>query len=89
MERVHVIYRGNVHGVGFRFTAERIGTRLGLTGFVKNLSDGTVEVVCEGDRGKIDSFLEDVKGSMEGYIRDTKISWEKPRNEFGSFGVNF
>ena len=86
-QRVHVLYSGDVHGVGFRFTAERIAARLGLTGFVKNLSDGTVEVVCEGERGRLEAFLEELRKAMVGYIGDSRVDWGPSRGEFSSFGI--
>ncbi|MDD5634051.1 MAG: acylphosphatase, partial [Candidatus Omnitrophica bacterium] len=54
---MHAVYSGVVQGVGFRFTAERIAKNIGITGFVRNLPNGNVEVVCEGERPQIDSFL--------------------------------
>ena len=86
-QRLHVVYRGNVHGVGFRFTAERIATRLELTGFAKNLPDGTVEVVCEGERSRLSVFLEDMGKAMFGYIGSSRVEWEAPRAEFSSFEI--
>ncbi len=47
--RAHIVYLGRVQGVGFRYTAEQIALELGLTGWVKNLPDGSVEVMAEGE----------------------------------------
>ncbi|MFH1305361.1 MAG: acylphosphatase [Candidatus Omnitrophota bacterium] len=86
-QRVHVVYGGNVHGVGFRFAAERIATRLELTGFARNLPDGTVEVVCEGEQNRLAAFLDDMEKAMVGYIGSSRVEWEAPRAEFSSFEI--
>ncbi|RKY42654.1 MAG: acylphosphatase [Candidatus Makaraimicrobium thalassicum] len=89
MQRIHVLYTGTVQGVGFRFTAERIALRLGITGFVKNRSDGNVEAVCEGDRQQLEAFLKGMSENMYGYIGDSRVDWEPPRGEFSSFEIRF
>lgn len=53
---LHIIVSGRVQGVGFRAWAAREAARLGITGFVRNLPDGTVEIVAEGDPGGLDRF---------------------------------
>ena len=89
--RAHVFYQGRVQGVGFRHTAEGIALEIGgLTGFVKNMPDGRVEVVCEGAKDKVDSFLEGVKQSSLGkYIQKTDCRWEDPSGTFSDFTVEF
>ena len=88
-QRIHVLYTGTVQGVGFRFTAERIASRLGVTGFVKNLPDGNVEVVCEGERGSLEEFLGGMRENMRGYISDSQVEWGAAREEFSSFEIRF
>ncbi|NQT32764.1 MAG: acylphosphatase [Candidatus Omnitrophica bacterium] len=88
-QRIHVIYTGNVHGVGFRFTAERVARRLGVSGFVKNLPDGTVEAMCEGSEEELKSFLKDIKENMRGYVSDSQIAWRPATGEFASFEIRF
>ena len=58
--RIHVYYNGRVQGVGFRFTAERLAVDLGLTGWVKNMPDGRVELVCEGQEQKLHTILDKI-----------------------------
>ena len=90
MKRAHVIYSGRVQGVGFRYTAEDIAMGLGLTGWVKNLADGRVEVVAEGKEEGLKEFLDKIlKGQLGRYIRDVDLSWEKPTKEFDSFEIRF
>ncbi|HTL71110.1 MAG TPA: acylphosphatase [Candidatus Eisenbacteria bacterium] len=88
--RAHVYYSGRVQGVGFRFTAERFALDLGLTGWVKNLPDGRVEVVCEGPRDRIEAFLEKIKQSPLGRgIQRAACTWQDATSEFTDFTVEF
>jgi acylphosphatase len=90
LKRAHVFYSGYVQGVGFRYTARNIASLLRLTGWVKNLRDGRVEVVCEGEEKKLKKFLEDIKDEFHGrYITDAQIEWEEPTNEFDRFEIVF
>ncbi|MFH1395441.1 MAG: acylphosphatase [Candidatus Omnitrophota bacterium] len=89
LARIHVIFSGSVQGVGFRFAAERIALRLNLMGFVRNLFDGTVEVVCEGTKSELEVFLKKIDENMAGYISDFHVDWEPARNEFTSFEIRF
>jgi acylphosphatase len=61
MERLHAVIRGDVQGVGYRYFVQRNAGRLGLTGWVRNNDDGTVEVVAEGGRAE----LEQLKRALE------------------------
>ncbi len=89
-KRIHVFYSGNVHGVGFRYTAQDIASQLGLVGWVRNLSDGRVEIISEGEEKKIKQFLNEIeKGFLGRYIRDTDISWKEPTREFNNFDIRF
>jgi len=89
-KRVHVFYSGNVQGVGFRFTAERAANALRVSGWVKNLRDGRVEIVAEGDGPKLTEFLDRIaKGPLQRYIRDADTAWEDFRGEFNTFDIAF
>ena len=88
-KRAHIIYSGTVQGVGFRFTAESIASSVGITGWVRNCPDGSVEVVCEGTEGAITAFMDKLKAAMDYYVRSCKVVWEKPTGEFDSFGISF
>ncbi len=89
MKRLHIIYSGNVQGVGFRFIAERIAFDLKLNGWVRNNFNRTVEIVCEGDEGKLKEFLERIEESFSGYIRNKDINWLEATAEFKDFGIKF
>ena len=88
--RTHVFYSGRVQGVGFRYTAESVAHRLGLTGWVKNLPDGRVELVCEGPKENIDKFLVEIQeGFMGRHIKKADCVWEQPLRQFKDFRVEF
>ena len=61
IKRVRAIISGRVQGVGFRFFTQREGERLGLVGWVKNLSNGDVEAEAEGDEAQVDAFVKAIR----------------------------
>ena len=89
MVRKHIYYKGAVQGVGFRYTTMRVAGGYAVTGFVRNLPDGRVDVVVEGEAKEIEAFLADLADSMQGYIRDTQIDDEPQTGEFRQFDVRF
>lgn len=86
-KRVHVYYSGSVQGVGFRFTTERLASKLGLKGWVRNTEDGRVELVCEGQPADIDELLEKISEVFGAYIRDVSVERSGPSGEFEDFDV--
>ncbi len=89
-KRIHIFYSGRVQGIGFRYTAQDIAEGLGLKGWVKNLNDGRVEIVAEGDEKTIKDFLDKIlKGQIGRYIADVELAWEKSTKEFDSFEIAF
>lgn len=75
MERLKINFKGRVQGVGFRFQAFRIANNLNLTGNVKNMYDGSVEVNVQGKRGNIDALIEAIKN--ERFIKVDSIDITK------------
>ena len=88
-KQVHAYYRGNVQGVGFRFTAENIARNLKVLGWVKNLSDGRVEVVAQAEEAALKAYLDQIKEYFRDYISDAEITWQEPSGEFIDFSVKF
>ena len=82
-------YNGRVQGVGFRFTAESIANDLGVTGWVKNLGDGRVEIVAEQEEDALKDFLERINKYFARYIQDVGIDWSAATGEFQDFGIEF
>ena len=85
----HVIFRGRVQGVGFRYTAHEIAGRYEVAGFVRNLPDGTVEMLLQGDATQIDNCLADIQDSFAGYIRETQSEPVPFNPRYTSFRVAF
>jgi acylphosphatase len=75
----HVVFRGHVQGVGFRYTARQIAQQYQVGGFVRNLPDGTVEMLIQGPTQDISNCLQEIRDFFEGHIRDTEIE-EAPCN---------
>jgi acylphosphatase len=85
-KRVH--YWGTVQGVGFRMTTKRIASQFVVTGYVRNLADGQVEVVVAGEPDEIDRFLGAVAGRMAQYIQGHRIDdATEPSSAFTSFEI--
>ena len=85
----HVIFIGRVQGVGFRYTAHRIAHRHQLTGFVRNLPDGTVEMFAQGPAQDIDDCIQDIKDYFGDYLRDTKIQEIPTDPKYKDFRITF
>lgn len=69
----HVVFRGRVQGVGFRYSARSVAGQYEVTGFVRNQSDGTVEMFIQGSPDQIDACIADIQAEFAGYVRDTQI----------------
>ncbi|MDD5348294.1 MAG: acylphosphatase [Candidatus Omnitrophica bacterium] len=88
-QQAHVFYSGRVQGVGFRYTVEDLALNLGVTGWVKNLRDGRVELVAEAEEGTVRDFLDRVNDNFSRAIRDADIQWHAATGEFKDFAVTF
>jgi len=88
--RFRVLILGRVQMVGFRAFAEHRAGAYGVTGYVRNLLGGEVEVVAEGDRQCLEDFLADLRRGPSGaVVRDLMVSWESVRDEFEDFSVRY
>ena len=86
--RVHAFVSGRVQGVGYRAFAARAALRLGLLGGVKNLNDGRVEVEVEGEKGAIDTLLQELKeGPPAAHITNVETEWGEAGERFVSFEI--
>ena len=90
METRVIKIHGKVQGVGYRFFATRVARRLGLKGWIRNLRDGTVDAIVEGEPEAIDEWLEEIREGPR-YAEVTKIDQEKKTylGKFGDFDVRF
>ena len=71
--RVTVNFRGRVQGVGFRWNVRDESSGFEVAGYVKNLSNGSVEMVAEGDKTEVNRFLVSVENRMRGYLSDKTV----------------
>lgn len=78
MKRAHIFISGFVQGVGFRHFVKRKAQEIGLTGWVKNLPDGRVEVVFQGPKEKIEEIIILCrKGPFLSEVEDVEVEWEE------------
>jgi acylphosphatase len=85
----HIIVKGLVQGVGFRYFAHRMATGLGLTGYVKNLYTGDVEIVASGERSLIEEYIKQVKvGPRSAQVNDMLIDWRAVSRKFTTFEIH-
>jgi len=86
--RAHVWVKGRVQNVGFRAHVEYYGHQIGVTGWVRNVGYDTVEAVAEGERAKVERFIEMMKEGPRGSrVDESKVEWEDVTGEFQEFGV--
>jgi acylphosphatase len=85
---MRVVYSGQVQGVGFRYTVKSAATGFDVTGTVRNLPGGEVELIAEGARDELEAFRQAIRESgLDHFIRDEDVSWAGPRNEFRGFEI--
>ncbi|MFH1371731.1 MAG: acylphosphatase [Planctomycetota bacterium] len=85
----HITFSGDVQGVGFRFTALNVANRCRLTGYVRNLPNGSVEMLAQGPAEIIDSCVRDIEDSFTGYIRQTDVEVVTPDPNLTNFKITF
>jgi acylphosphatase len=87
MERRRIFYRGRVQGVGFRYTASSIARGFPVTGWVRNLADGRVELLIEGAITDLQAVLQNIADRMGTCIQHAEIFAEAATGEFTDFKV--
>lgn len=89
MHRLKINFTGRVQGVGFRYTTMQIAAQHEVTGYVKNLSNGSVLVAAEGTQAHVSSFLDSIQERMSGYIDNYQIVREQATGEFTNFTIGY
>jgi len=85
---VHMLIEGRVQGVGFRYFVLKWAQRLGVTGWVRNNFDGSVECEVEGDRSLVEEFIAKVKiGPTWSSVQDIKIDYKPYEGKYRNFDV--
>ena len=83
-----VLYSGNVQGVGFRYTAKTVAAGFELTGTVRNLPDGRVELVAEGQKEELEAFRAAIRDAGLGhFIRGEEVLWAESTGAFRGFEI--
>ncbi len=82
-----VFFTGRVQGVGFRYTTLQVATEFDVSGFVKNLADGRVQLEVEGKAEDVTAFIAALEERMHGYVRKTERSSEKRAAQFKGFTI--
>lgn len=86
----HAKIHGRVQGVGFRYNTRREAKRYNVAGYIRNLSDGSVEVVCEGTKSEVESFAKWLgKGPPGAHVTDVDLRRVPYQGKYGSFTVEF
>jgi acylphosphatase len=85
---MQIFYSGCVQGVGFRYTAKTVATGFEVTGIVRNLPDGRVELIAGGAREELEAFRDAIRDAgLAGFIRDESVTWSDAKNEFHGFEI--
>jgi acylphosphatase len=86
--RKTVFFSGRVQGVGFRYTAKTVATGFEITGTIRNLPDGRVELIVEGSHAELEAFRAALHDAgLAGFIRDEQVIWGDAKNEFRGFEI--
>ena len=85
----HIIFKGRVQGVGFRFTTHRIANRHNVTGFVRNLPDGAVEMLAQGAQDDVNECMRDIEEFFTGYIRQVEANDVPADRQYIDFKITF
>jgi acylphosphatase len=90
LKTVHLIVKGTVQGVGFRYYTRRLADSLGLSGYVKNLADGNVEIEAEGDKQSLQDLIHDLQTKdMAEYISGLEVVWSENQDKYHDFVISF
>jgi acylphosphatase len=85
-----IIVSGIVQGVGYRYFVLRLARKMELTGWVRNLPTGEVEIAIEGLKGLIESFIAELRtGNPYATVRNIDVQWGKYTGQYTGFDVNF
>lgn len=88
--RAHAIISGRVQGVFYRMETQSAAYRIGVNGWVRNLADGTVEAVFEGEKGRVEAVLDWCRqGPPNSRVDEVAVDWQKYTGEFSDFRVTY
>ena len=85
---MHILYSGRVQGVGFRYATKSVAMGFEVTGTVRNLPDGRVELNAEGTPEELEAFQQAIRNAgLGGLIRNEAVAWEQATGEFRGFEI--
>jgi acylphosphatase len=85
-----IIVQGIVQGVGYRFFVLNTAKQYNVAGYVRNLSNGSVEIVAEGTQGLLQDFIQHIKiGPVSAHVTGIDVQWKKEEKGFTDFDVRF
>ena len=85
---MQIIYSGRVQGVGFRYSAKSVANGYEVVGTVRNLSNGRVELIAEGEKEELEAFRQAVMESgLDHFVEAETVSWSEPSNDFRGFEI--
>jgi acylphosphatase len=88
--RAHLYISGRVQGVFFRYETKAMALKLGVNGWVRNLPNGQVEALVEGEKEKVEKLIEFCrKGPPGAHVTQVDVKWESPTGEFKSFVIKY
>lgn len=77
-----------MQGVGFRYTVKTVATGFEVAGTVRNLPDGSVELVAEGEKAELEAFRQAIRDAgLDHFIRNETVQWDNASNEFRGFEI--
>lgn len=87
-KQAHIIVSGRVQGVLFRSNAKKQADNFGLTGWVKNLPDGRVEILAQGGKDNLDKLISwSYQGPFFAKVEKVEVRWENPKEFFDTFEI--
>ncbi len=88
ISRAHIFVTGRVQGVGFRYFVVRNAKELALVGWVRNCTDGTVEVVAEGNAESLQQLIDRLKsGPPMAWVRNVSAHWQSAKGDLVDFVI--
>jgi acylphosphatase len=85
---MQILYSGTVQGVGFRYSVKSVANGFEVTGTVRNLADGRVELLAEGVKDELEAFRQSIRESgLEHFIQKEAVIWDEAKNEFRGFEI--